>query len=242
MNRRGNKTDYDGEHRFAEHEHDRAEHEPAKNFRGRARARNRNPNRLGGVEVMFNHERVDSARECALIQVPEKSPEYGNSDYEDDHRFAEHEQDKEKGFALIAALLTIWILTALGMLVFTVTTQDVRISSRMVGEKKAFYATEAGVHTLTQGFDPLNLAVAAKSDVQVDSRDPSSRYTIGTPSVPTRGPAAIPIAGYSVGGGQEWGSSRFVSTVTGINTRYNSTVQVDVGIGFGPVEITTAHR
>ena len=64
---------------------------------------------------------------------------------------------KESGFALIAALLAIWILTAFGLLVFTVTTQDVRISSRVVGEKKAFYATEAGIHSLTQVFNPLNL-------------------------------------------------------------------------------------
>ena len=40
---------------------------------------------------------------------------------------------RDSGFALIAALLAIWILTAFGLLVFTVTTQDVRISSRMAG-------------------------------------------------------------------------------------------------------------
>jgi len=43
---------------------------------------------------------------------------------------------KEAGFALIAALLTVWILTALGLLIFTVTTQDVRVSSRMVGRRR----------------------------------------------------------------------------------------------------------
>ena len=149
---------------------------------------------------------------------------------------------KEPGFALIAALLSIWILTAMGLLVFTVTTQDVRISSRMVGEKKAFYATEAGVHRLIQDFNPLNLNISAKADVPVDARDLSSRYTIETPAPPKKGPAAIPLAGYSSGGGQQWGSTRFVSVVTGKNTKYQSTVQVDAGVGFGPVEITTAYR
>ena len=149
---------------------------------------------------------------------------------------------RDSGFALIAALLAIWILTAFGLLVFTVTTQDVRISSRVVGEKRAFYATEAGIHSLTQGFNPLNLSLSARADVTVDARDSSSRYTIGTPTIPNSGPAAIPIAGYSVGGGQEWGTSRFVATVTGVNTKYGSTVQVEAGVGFGPVEISTAHR
>jgi hypothetical protein len=151
---------------------------------------------------------------------------------------------KEPGFALIAALLSIWILTAMGLLVFTVTTQDVRISSRMVGEKKAFYSTEAGVHRLIEVFNPLNLndTTNYNKDVVVDPIDGASQFRIATPAVPTKGPAAIPLSGYSSGGGQQWGSTRFVSTVTGRNTNYQSTVQVDTGVGFGPVEITTAYR
>ena len=154
---------------------------------------------------------------------------------------------KESGFALIAALLSIWILTAMGLLVFTVTTQDVRISSRMVGEKKAFYSTEAGVHKLVEVFNPLDLNDTDNynKDVVVDpdnDKDGASQFRIATPAVPTKGPAAIPLSGYSSGGGQQWGSTRFVSTVTGRNTKYQSTVQVDAGVGFGPVEITTAYR
>ena len=151
---------------------------------------------------------------------------------------------KEPGFALIAALLSIWILTAMGLLVFTVTTQDVRISSRMVGEKKAFYSTEAGVHKLVEVFNPLNLndTTNYNNDVVVDPVDGASQFRIATPAVPTKGPAAIPLSGYSSGGGQQWGSTRFVSVVTGKNTKYQSTVQVDAGVGFGPVEITTAYR
>jgi hypothetical protein len=155
------------------------------------------------------------------------------------------ERREDSGFALIAALLTVWILTAVGMLVFTVTTQDVRISSRLVGEKKAFFATEAGVHRLVQGFDPLQLTDTQKyqRDFQVDAAgDPASWYRIDNPVAPTRGPAAIPLPGYTLGGGQQWGATRFLATVTGRNDRYRSTVQVDTGIGFGPVEITTAYR
>lgn len=150
---------------------------------------------------------------------------------------------KEKGFALIAALLTIWVLTAVGILVFTVSTQDIRISSRLVGEKKAFAAAEAGIHSLTQTLNPANLSGSSVSNVQVDSsNDPDSKYTIGTPTRPTSGPSVVPLPGYAIGGGQQWGQERFIARVTGTNTRYNSMVQIDVGVGYGPVEISTLYR
>jgi len=155
------------------------------------------------------------------------------------------ERGEDSGFVLIAALLTIWILTAVGMLVFTVTTQDVRISSRMVGEKKAFFATEAGVHRLAQGFDPILLADPEKYGKYFrvdDEGDLDSWYQIETPDVPRWGPGMIPLDAYSVGGGQQWGATRYVAIVTGKNDRYRSVVQLDTGVGFGPVEITTAYR
>jgi len=158
---------------------------------------------------------------------------------------------EDSGFALIAALLTVWILTAVGILVFTMTTQDVRISSRLVGEKKAFFATEAGIHSLVQGFHAKELLNPNyKNDpkytqkVTVDpAGDPSSWYQIEKPpEPPERGPAAIPLDAYGVGGAQQWGTARYVARVKGGNDRYRSMVQVDTGVGFGPVEITTAYR
>jgi Tfp pilus assembly protein PilX len=157
-----------------------------------------------------------------------------------------HERKGEEGFALIAALMVFWILTALGMLVFSVTTQDVRASSRTVGERKAFSAAESGVHLLTQNFDPAHPSSSATPTggavLDANSADLNTRYSIGTPSVPTAGPAAVPIAGYSFGGGESWGRQRYLSQVTGTNEPYNSTVQINVGIGFGPVDISTIYR
>jgi len=155
----------------------------------------------------------------------------------------------KSGFALIAALMAIWILTAVGILVFTISTQDIRISSRVIGEKKAFSAAEAGIHRFMQSFDPaLPLSTLVVSNVQVDStNDPDSRYTVGTlPGStsfrPTSGPAVVPLVGYAIGGGQQWGQERFAAAVSGTNTRYNSLVQVNVGAGYGPVEISTTYR
>ena len=149
----------------------------------------------------------------------------------------------EEGFALIAALLSILILTAGGLLVFTVSTKDIRISGRLVGGKKAVSAAEVGAQALSVTFDPLNLVAAAVSNVPVDlTNDPATQYSIGTPSRPTTGPALLPMAGYSESGGQEWGQARFSALITGANTRNMSNVQVNLGVGYGPVDMTTAYR
>lgn len=155
----------------------------------------------------------------------------------------EFKDQPPNGFALIAALMAIWILTAVGILVFTVSTQDIRISGRLIGEKKAFSAAETGIHRLSQTLDPANLSGSAVSNVQVDAtNDPASRYTVGTPARPASGPSTLPLAGYAIGGGQQWGQERFIARITGTNTTYNSMVQVDVGVGYGPIEITTIYR
>jgi len=149
----------------------------------------------------------------------------------------------KNGFALIAAILAIMILTAVGLVVFAISTQDVRISSRLVGEKKAFSAVEAGIHRFMLNFNPANLAASAVSNAQVDaSQDPDSRYTISTPYLPTTGPATVPLVGYSIAGGQQWGEERFIVDITGTNTRYNSLVRVTICAGYGPVEYSTTYR
>ncbi len=104
-------------------------------------------------------------------------------------------------------------------------------------------AAEAGVHDLMLGFNPYNPSASAVGPVTINaSNDPTSEYTISTPQVPQQGPAKIPLSGYAIGGGENWGSMRFVASVTGTNTRYNSNVQVDSGVGYGPVELTTVYR
>ena len=149
----------------------------------------------------------------------------------------------EEGFALIAAVLALLILSVVGLLVFSMSTQDIRISGKLVGEKKAVSAAEAGAQWLTTTFDPSNLAAAALSNVPVDlTNDPGTQYSIGIPTRPAGGAALLPIAGYAQSGGQQWGQARYNAPITGSNTRYGSSVQVNLGIGYGPVEMTTTYR
>ena len=148
-----------------------------------------------------------------------------------------------KGFALITAILAIMILMALGFLAVSVTTGDLKITVRVVGEKKALSAAETGIHRLMQNFDPANMTATQVTSAQVNAEgDPGSRYTISSVGRPAAGPDALPLKGYSIGGGQQWGQRRYVGSVTGVNTSYNSSVTIDVGMGYGPIEITTMSR
>jgi len=147
------------------------------------------------------------------------------------------------GFALIAALLAIIILTAVGTLAFVVSTQDIRISGRVVGEKKAFFAAEGGAHWLMGNFDPTNLAGLTVNAQKVDStNDPTSVFTVSNLNLATGEPETLPLPGFSTGGMQEWGQQRYVATVTGQNTAHGSNVPINLSLGYGPVEISTAYR
>jgi hypothetical protein len=127
------------------------------------------------------------------------------------------------------------------MLIIQLSTGDLKVSSWNVGEKKALSAAETGIHRLMQNFDPATHGT--QTDQQVDSAaDPASIYTIHDWSVPASGPAVLPLTGYAVGGGQQWGQRCYGGSVTGKNTKYNSSVQIDVGMGYGPIEISTMSR
>ena len=145
----------------------------------------------------------------------------------------------EKGFALVAAIMACLILLALAMLVVSLSTQDIRTSAKIVGDKKALAAAEAGIHNLTQTFDPQDLASSAATGATIDA---NSVFTIGAATRPTTGPEMIPLIGYSIGGGQQWGQRRYNVDVVGRNTEYNTQVAIGTGVGYGPIEISTMSR
>jgi hypothetical protein len=143
----------------------------------------------------------------------------------------------QRGFALITAILAIMILLALGFLVISVSTGDLKISSRIAGEKSALNAAETGVHRLTRGFIgiPLDLSHISDEGVtqllgverQADPVDPAPRYTISTLAPTTIGPSTRDLVGFS-----GWEQKSYSGRITGRNTAYGSSVQIDVGIGY----------
>ena len=146
------------------------------------------------------------------------------------------------GFALIVALLANMVLLAFCVLSVWIATKDIRISSRMVGEKLALDAAESGIHNLIANFDPGNTAASAVTNFQIDPQNSHSHYSATEPARPTTGPVMIPLPGYSIGGGQQWGQTRYNVTVTGTQDLYHSKVEIDVGLGYGPIEMTSMYR
>ena len=135
------------------------------------------------------------------------------------------------------------ILFALAILIINLSTSDLRVSSKSVGQKKALSAAETVIHRMIQNFNPQNLALSAVPSVQVDpTNDSTSVYTIYTPATPTAGPLFLPMTGYSIGGGQTWGQRRYVVNVDGRNTAYDTKVTIQTGVGYGPVEISTMYE
>ncbi|HMK43184.1 MAG TPA: pilus assembly PilX N-terminal domain-containing protein [Dissulfurispiraceae bacterium] len=155
----------------------------------------------------------------------------------------------QEGFALIAALMAIFLLTVLGALVFVVSTSDTRVATRVVGEKKAMASAESGLHKLMYFYDPSlvtntgDAACPGYAGYLINTgADADSCYSFSAPAPPISGPQFIAIPGFAISGGQPWGQARYTTSVAGINKRYNSRVETDAGVGFGPVEVTTAYR
>ena len=152
---------------------------------------------------------------------------------------------RENGFALIAALLANLILLAVGVLAVNLSSGDIRISMRAVGDKKALNAAETGVHELSRLFDPATAFNGTVFPVSYRAlsggHDSTTQYSIAQPRSPAR-PVTLQLNGYAIGGAQMWGQTRYGTTVTGRNTAYNTSVTVDVEVGYGPIEISTMSR
>ena len=141
-------------------------------------------------------------------------------------------KNSEGGFALVAAIMACLILLALGMLVISLSTQDIKVSTKIVGDKRSLAAVEQGVQTISQ--QNLNPITGPTAPTTVNRPDGKSSYTINYPvAFPTRGPELIdpPEGGYSPG----WKMKRYSVNVVGRNTEYNTQATIDVGVGYGPV-------
>lgn len=141
-------------------------------------------------------------------------------------------KNPESGFVLIIALMAILILMAVGYFALTVTTSDLRIAARILGERKAFSAAESGVHFLCRDFDPATFS--GISNQQVDSDDPASTFSIVMPNTPTNPniPGSLPVTGFSMSGGQEWFQNTYETIVTGNNSDYGSSAEIGLGFGY----------
>jgi Tfp pilus assembly protein PilX len=154
------------------------------------------------------------------------------------HKILSYRQKAEGGFVLIAALMAVMILMAVGFFILTTTSQDLRMSSRLVGERRAFSAAESGVHQVCQLLNPalplLNYGLPAINAPQpVDPLyDSSTTYAITTAPVQSTTTPTIPLAGFDMS--KAYVGSVYATTVTGSDDSYKSKVSIDIGIVYSP--------
>ncbi len=143
-----------------------------------------------------------------------------------------HHSHSEKGFALVLALIACMILIALGALIMTLSTGDIKTSGQILGQKRAMMAAEKGVQRLIQQYNfdniPANVQTTFAADVAID---PNSLYSINIPNAT----GTVHPPGY----GMDWVLSTFDVIVTGWNKQYGGTAtapgdsSVSIGVGIG---------
>ncbi len=145
----------------------------------------------------------------------------------------------EKGFVLIAALIAMMILMAVGFFALTVTSDDLKITSRLYGERKALSAAEAGVHDLCLVFDP---SMSALTNVKIDAaNDPKMSYSVTKPDEDIYIPR-LDATGSSIEGGKSWAFILYNSVVTGRDESHGSIVRLDVGLKHGETPNDPGHQ
>lgn len=144
----------------------------------------------------------------------------------------QHQDLSEKGFALVLALIACMILVALGALIMTLSTGDIRTSSQILGQKRAMIAAEKGIQRLVQQYNFDNIPAVNQTTFAADlAVDPNSLYTI---SIPNATGTLHPV-----GFGMEWQVSTYDVEVTGWNKQYGGTdttpgaSKVSIGVGIG---------
>lgn len=136
----------------------------------------------------------------------------------------------QSGFVLIAAIMAVMIIIAVGFFALTVSTQDMRISSRLVGERKAMSAAESGVNEVCRTINPSNLIAISGRKID-ETNDPDAEFDATVPRRDENYPSII-IPGSSLSAA--YAGAIFGTRVTGRDGGYGSQASIDVGIAYAP--------
>jgi Tfp pilus assembly protein PilX len=136
-------------------------------------------------------------------------------------------RNPEGGFVLIAAIMAILIIVAVGFFALTVTTQDIRISSRLLGERKAMSAAEACVHELCRELNPFNLSAVSSSSVD-PINDPHTAFSSTVPARREDIPQ-MNLPGYDMA--KAYVGALYNTTCTGTDTSPGRASEVSIAIG-----------
>lgn len=154
-------------------------------------------------------------------------------------RILRNSANSERGFVLVVAILAAMVLMAVGVYALTLTTQDLRIGTQYLAEKRASAAAESAIHDMldTTVLDSGNANyLKNKTDVHVDTvNDPRTIYSI---KKLTRLNSYTPMGGDKSGGGSpDKGGlttvspsehSTFSADIEGTHQGYGNTFRIEV--------------
>lgn len=143
----------------------------------------------------------------------------------------------EKGFAFLVALMAITVLIAIGFFALTTISDELMISFRLAGERKAFSAAESGAYAAAANitiYDNLATPAGTNTVLHTFSRtyidpdnDPNASYTGKVYWV-----RSIGTEGFSLD--YNFSQDMFKTIVTGKDSLYGSSVNIEVGVSDTP--------
>lgn len=139
------------------------------------------------------------------------------------------EKNSEDGFVLVAALIAVMILTALGIWALTTSSQDIKATARSVSEGNALSAAEAGVHYLCANFNPSVPQYTTTTYYYPGPTNLNASFIVAGQVLTNN----IPAAGYnmSVGAlGSNWEYQLYNAQVTGYDNILNGQAPLSIGI------------
>jgi hypothetical protein len=138
----------------------------------------------------------------------------------------DYRQKSENGFILIAAIMAVMIMLAVSFFVLTTSTQDIRISSRLVCERKGLSVAEAGAEAIYASALTLDVLVTTPyTNVPIDlANDPSVTYSATTTLLSG---SAVAI-GYDLA--SSFNSAVYEIVVTGTDSVCGSSASIAVGV------------
>jgi Tfp pilus assembly protein PilX len=153
----------------------------------------------------------------------------------------------EQGFVLLTAIIGIMIVIAAGYFALTLTSKDVRISSQLVGERKALSAAESGIHVFSTRMDvtmvnEINLnahtldragIMASSANNAIDAvNDPNIRFDTAAVNYNRKGDASGYSQNEAVPG--SFKALIYQTDITGRDQSYGSRKDIRVQVIYGP--------
>jgi hypothetical protein len=147
----------------------------------------------------------------------------------------------EQGFVAIVALFAALVLIAIGFYALNTTSNDLFISAKMVGESRAFAASESCWNIFAATYDPSTYDPNAASVTDTNTIDPSDPNLTCTTKRQTLPSLPVSLSGFEGSGGVSWVYLVWQLTIDGNDNSYLGHAQTQSAVAYGPVKGSTEY-